>query len=47
MGPTAMRPLRIEDLDLARAALHAVKDSLDNSTLQNLGRLGFGKTEEL
>jgi hypothetical protein len=47
MGPTAIAALRIEDPDLARAALHVVKDSFDTSTFWDLGRLGFGKTEEL
>ncbi|KIW36506.1 uncharacterized protein PV06_11271 [Exophiala oligosperma] len=46
MGATAVASLQIENPPAAKAALHAVRDSFDASTFQNLGRLGFEKTRE-
>ncbi|KIX97549.1 uncharacterized protein Z520_07002 [Fonsecaea multimorphosa CBS 102226] len=46
MGPTAIASLRINNPETAQAALHAVEDSFDISTFQDLGSLGFEQTRE-
>ena len=47
MGPIVIALLRIENAKVAKAALHAIENSFDTSTFQNLGRLGFEKTRKL